>query len=269
MDPLFDYIRLATWKTNPYLYTTANLQRQMSCKPGRWLQYKGRKSEDGRLFFGTGEQNRKRHHVIQMSGGLAQQQYELWRNYPDVFYCTRLDIQVTIEEPKEHDARKLYRSLQRKGKSIVESPGTATVYLGVRTSDIFTRIYEKPIDNVRYLRCEFELKGQYSRQAFTDLRQNAITPQKLYAQCLNQARVPDVYKHWFSTGGDESGGLTAAERLRSLANTKAWLDNTETGIMRLLGAEDTRGMVLSFIERLEVAKHFAEKFDAEHDTKYH
>lgn len=259
MEPHFDYLRLATWVINDYLFTTANLLRQHQWKHAGWLQYKGRRSDDGRLFFGVGEQNRRRHSIIQLSGGLAEEKQAEWMTWPASFYCTRLDLQVTILEPKEHDPDELYERLQRKAKSIVKSPGTATIYLGARTSDLFTRIYEKPLAGKRFLRCEFELKGKYARSAFLSIRTGMYSKEKLYQQCLNQSRVPKPYAEWFRVNGDESGGLEAAEKSQSLAATKTWLDNTEIGIMRLLGHEETRGMAISFIEELKIVKRFADE----------
>lgn len=258
MNPKLDYLRLATWQMESYLPTIASLMRRHPTRKAAWLQYRGRRSEDGQLFFGMGEQTRKRHHIIQFSGGLADDECAEALRLDNTFYCTRLDIQVTIKEPPEHDAIKLYAGLHRKGKSIVRSPGAATVYIGVRTSELFTRIYEKPMENARYLRCEFELKGRYARAAFGKMRDGLTTKAELFQQCLNQARVPEPHAKWFTTQADQIGGLTAAESLKSLENTAAWLRNTETGILRHLGHDDTRGMVMDFISRLEVAKSFAE-----------
>lgn len=258
MNPQLDYLRLATWQMECYLPVIANLMRSHKTRKASWLQYRGRRSEDGQLFFGIGEQTRKRHHVVQFSGSLAEHESYIAMQYDNSFYCTRLDIQITIHEPKEHNAEALYKSLNRKGKSIVRSPGCATVYLGIRTSELFTRIYEKPTTVGRFLRCEFELKGRYARAAFSKLRDGITSREDLFQQCLNQARVPEPHLTWFATNTDENSGLTAADQAKSLAATKAWLANTETGIMRHLGHEDTRGMVLDFISRLEVAKSFAE-----------
>ena len=205
-----------------------------------------------------GEQTRKRHHVIQFSGGAAEGGFENLSTKDNTFYCTRLDIQVTILEPPEHNAENLYSLLHRKGKSIVRSPGAATVYLGARTSELFTRIYEKPVLGTRYLRCEFELKGRYARSAFAKMRSGITTRADLFQQCLNQARVPEPHMTWFTSKPDENSGLTAADEQKSLDATRTWLANTEAGIIRHLGHEDTRGMVLDFISRLEVAKSFAE-----------
>jgi hypothetical protein len=262
MNPHFDYIRIATWNLSDYLGVCAEIMREsQGFRSARWLQYVGRRSQDGRTFFGMGEQNRTRHHVIQFSGGKAEETEPQWKKYPDSFYCTRLDVQVTIAEPDDHDAESLYKSLNRKGKSIVKSPGCSTVYLGVRTSDLFARIYEKPIDGKRYLRCEFELKGQYARSAFALVRNGDTDARKLFQQCLHSGRVPEPHASWFTVKGDEDSGLTAAEKVKSLAATESWLKNTEIGIMRHLGFEDTRGMVLDFIDRLEMARSFAETLD--------
>ena len=258
MNPHLDYLRLATWSLESYLPVVADLMRSHKTRQASWLQYRGRRSSDGQLFFGMGEQTRKRHHVVQFSGDLAEAESDRAFKLDLAFYCTRLDIQVTIKEPAEHNAERLYKNLNRKGKSIVRSPGSATVYLGVRTSELFTRIYEKPTGAGRFLRCEFELKSRYARGAFDKMRDGVTSKADLFQQCLNQARVPEPHKTWFTVNPDENSGLTAADQAKSLAATRAWLANTESGIIRHLGHEDTRGMVLDFISRLEVAKSFAE-----------
>lgn len=261
MNPQFDYIRLATWNFEAYLGASKNLSSRYKIRRGSWLQYKGHKSDDGRMFFGRGEQGRKPHQVVQFTGALAHDDREFWMGLSGAFYCTRLDLQVTILEPREHNGLQLYKRLHRKGKSYVESPGATTVYLGVRTSDLFTRIYEKEVTGERFLRCEFELKGRYAKATHDRLRRREITIEQAYQMALNQARVPEPHATWFATNTDETRHLERAESEESLRRTKVWLDNTEVALHRKLLAHDTRNMVLHFIERLELAAKYAKAVD--------
>lgn len=254
-NPQIDYLRLATWETDAYVA----LQRfiadyQPKMEPGRWLQYNGRRTVDGTMFLGTGEQHHKRHHIWQVSGDNAHIWGERVMNLDDIFrfYCTRIDLQITIPEPEKHDARKLYKKVNRKKKSLIESPTNSTVYIGARTSDLFIRIYEKILEN-RFLRCEFELKGDYAKTAWSHILMSLYTALDIYSSCLSKAKIPEPWRSWFLVDSDSTTALKHEEYQASLVARLAWLDNTETALVKYLYDHDTQQKVIALIDRLYTA----------------
>lgn len=254
----FDYLRLATWDTSSYAHVLAKLYSNETFKPHKWLQYRGKQSEDGRIFHGLGSQGKgaleRRHAVIQFSGAAAHE----WRRTActwDDFYCTRLDVQVTIEEPPEHDAELLYGKLHRKAKQIIKQPGAATVYLGARRSPLFTRIYEKFVDGKRYLRCEFELKQAYARRAWDSYKAGDTSTAEIFATLHERAKIPSPWDEWFRIGADTYFELLQGQEAQDLHNKLIWLKDTETALERAFYAHETRGAVAAMIERLEDMRH--------------
>lgn len=255
--PYLDYLRLATWDTAQYASLLAKLYAKDVYKPAKWLQYRGKRSVDGSIFHGMGIQgrgeNERRHTVVEFSGSESH----VWRKECaswSTFYCTRLDVQVTIEEPAGHDAERLYKKLHRKTKSIIISPGVCTVYVGSRRSDLFTRIYEKPINNKRYLRCEFELKGKYSKAAWMSYQQSDTTIAQIFATCHERAKIPSPWREWFTVDADAYPNLLKLEETENLRARLAYLHDTETALERMFMEHDTRGAVNGMIERLEMMR---------------
>ena len=254
-DAQIDYLRLATWETDAYVALQRHIaDYQPKMEPGRWLQYKGRRTTDGTMFIGTGVQNRKRHHIWQVSGDGSHIWGSRVMNLDDIFrfYCTRLDLQITIPEPENHDARTLYEKVNRKKKSLIESPTNSTVYIGARTSELFIRIYEKILEN-RFLRCEFELKGDYARTAWHHILTDLFTTLDVYSSCLYQAKIPEPWRSWFLVDSDSTTALKHEEYKTSLAARIAWLDNTETALERYLYDHDTQQKVVAMLDRLHSA----------------
>lgn len=254
-NPYLDYLRLATWNITEYTYLLSQLYKEDLFAPGKWLQYRGKRSSDGHIFHGIGPQGtgkyERRHAIIQFSGSAAQTWRQTCRQWQD-FYCTRLDVQVTIEEPKEHNGRALYRAINRKAKSMIESPGAITCYIGNRRSNLFTRIYEKPIDGQRFLRCEFELKSDYARSAWDNYKSGHTTVAEIYASCFEKARIPLPWREWFLVNADSYPNLLESEQSKDLRGKLNWLLDTETAIERMFCMHETRGAVISTIERLSM-----------------
>lgn len=248
--PKIDYIRLATWDFTEYTNMASIINEHFVTKPAHWLQYHGRRSDDGGVFHGQGIQGHRPHFIMHTSGEKA----DMWSNYflgreMDV-YCTRLDIQVTILEPKGHDGRALYEKMHRKTKSIVQSPGVTTVYIGARASALFTRVYEKVLDS-RYLRCEFELKGDYARNAWDHLGLKKVDLADLFNSCLKRSSIPEPWRTWFLAKSDRSDALSAEQLEIDLQNQLLYLKNTEIALERLLANHSTQQAVYGLISRLE------------------
>ena len=255
--PYLDYLRLATWDTAKYAFLLGKLYRNDSFQPAKWLQYRGKRSVDGRIFHGMGSQgrgeNERRHAIVEFSGSESHAWRKECRSW-ESFYATRLDVQVTIEEPPEHLAMALYEKVHRKTKNIIISPTVCTVYLGSRRSDLFTRIYEKDVNNRRYLRCEFELKGKYSRNAWRSYCEGATTVAQIFVTCHQRAKIPSPWREWFTVEGDAYPTLLQGEQSVDLRAKLAYLHDTETALERMFMAHETRGAVIGMIERLETMR---------------
>lgn len=251
--PKIDYIRLATREFTDYIHLATVINEHCVTKPAHWLQYHGRRSDDGGVFHGQGIQGHRPHFVTHTSGEAA----EMWSNYfmgrEMAVYCTRLDIQVTIKEPEGHDGRLLYERLHRKTKSIVQSPGVTTVYIGARASPLFTRVYEKVLDS-RFLRCEFELKGDYSRNAWEHLGLKKVTLADLFNSCLKRSGIMEPWRTWFQAESDRTDALSAEQLEIDLQNQLLYLKNTEIALERLLAQHSTQQAVYGLIERLETLR---------------
>ena len=132
MPAHIDYLRLGTWEPKTYCNIAAKINNHFITKPGHWLQYHGRRGQDGSAFHGTGNQGGRIHHVCHISGDTSEE----WANHlklaipGDDLYCTRIDVQTTIERPKEYDSMAFYELSKRKSRSIILNPETSTVYLG-------------------------------------------------------------------------------------------------------------------------------------------
>lgn len=248
--PKIDYLRLATWDLRTYTNFAAIINEHYLTKPAHWLQYHGRRSDDGGVFHGQGTQGMRSHYITHSSG----EQSDTWARYfldkkLDA-YCTRLDIQVTIAEPKEHDGRELYEKVHRHTKSIVQSPGVTTVYIGARASQLFIRVYEKVIDK-RYLRCEFELKQDYARNAWSHLVLQKVSIDDLFNSCLKRSGLMDPWRTWFEVNSDRSDALSGEKLAADLQNQLLYIRNTEIALERLLHLHSTQQAVYGLIGRLE------------------
>lgn len=250
--PKIDYLRLATWDFSTYAYMAGMINDQVMTRPGHWLQYHGRRADDGGIFHGQGRQNGKPHHIAHMSGERSDEwaKYFLGASWTDEVYCTRLDLQVTIKEPVEHSGVELYNKVHRKVKSIVMSPGVTTVYIGARSSQLFIRIYEKVLDE-RFLRCEFELKQDYARNAWQSLVEEKATRADLFNSCLKKASLPMKYEEWFKLNSDRTDALSAQQLEKDLQAQLTYLKNTEIALSRLLSLHSTQQAVYGLIRRLE------------------
>jgi hypothetical protein len=251
-NPKIDYLRIATWDSATYAYLASMINEQVITKPGHWLQYHGRRSDDGGIFHGQGMQGYKNHHIAHMSGERSDDwaDYFMKADWTDKIYCTRIDLQVTISEPKEHDGVALYEKVHRKVKSIVRSPGVTTVYVGARSSQLFIRVYEKVLDE-RFLRCEFELKQDYARNAWDSLVAVKSTKDDLFNSCLKKSSLPKNYRKWFAVNSDRTDALSAQQLEKDLEAQLTYLRNTELALTRLLYQHSTQQAVYGLIGRLE------------------
>lgn len=206
MDTHIDYLRLASWEFNAYVELMPFLMETWpnDWQRGKWLQYVGWRKEG--VFVGRGVQGNKAHTVLNISGAQAQ----VWHTdflRLDGWYCTRIDLQRTIVTPLASDETlALIRDdCDTKKTTLIESEENDTLYLGSRTSDKFTRLYEKILD-ATYLRLEFELKGYRSRACWDAIRSGETTD-KIFCFYLEGSKLPERIKFDYNKPGDTATDL--------------------------------------------------------------
>ena len=140
--------------------------------PRKIMQYDGLfcGTPDGSIFLGAGSQSGTDHYMMRVSGSIADDISSMW--IPEVgrdeCKASRIDIQMTIQEPEDWSQYDLFRRLRDKPFTIgwMASAGErvdelATVYIGSRNSERMTRCYEKEtVGGNKLLRIETEYKGK-------------------------------------------------------------------------------------------------------------
>lgn len=250
-----DYLRLASFNFN-YASLMAEFMGTWSkdWKPAKWLQYSGWRS--GQLFIGAGEQKRKRHMVISCSGADSNNLAAFMFNDLD-FYCTRIDVQRTIEKPEHAQLRRIRKATKSANTTIIQSPENDTLYIGSRTSDLFTRLYEKPLDTM-FLRLEFELKGKRARSAWGAMI-HGKTPSHVFSHYLDKSKLPNVVKAWFSEPEDDLTYEAIHEEIKDSAKKKlAWIRSLDESMEHAMADHDIGEQVRAIVRMW--AK-FADKLD--------
>lgn len=197
----------------------------------RWLQYKGWKNKS--VFVGQGEQNGERHCVVNVSGYMADETYEKVIKC-EVYYCTRMDVQITIRQPECVHLDEVYARVKNHTKaSLIQSDENDTLYLGARESAIFTRLYEKSL-GTKYLRLEFEIKGGRARAAWRAIRAGA-TSDNVFSHYLKSVKLPSDIKELFQLAEDgETDYAMTAEILKDDQKTLKWLQSIDGAFMKAL-----------------------------------
>jgi hypothetical protein len=198
---------------------------------GRWLQYRGWRK--GQFFIGLGEQQKKRHGIMQASGSRAHTMLPGFLECPE-WYCTRIDVQITVPCPTWVSLGKLHKKLGRNGTSLITGPENDTLYLGARTSELFTRIYEKILDE-KYLRLEFELKGRRAISAWKAMLAGENCD-RIYKFYLDKCKLPRKYIELFDLCDD---GVTnhamTVQRVAEAEKTLKWLESLDSAVLKAIG----------------------------------
>ena len=237
MTAHLDYIRLATWNDSDQQLITADI---MERDPGdwefsKWLQYTGWRKDQ--IFLGRGEQKRQRHGIIQISGNRSNQMLPVLTHSAGEHYCTRIDFQVTIPLPSDVSLTKVHKSLGKKISTLISSEMNDTLYIGNRTSDIFTRCYVKPLNQL-WLRLEFELKGERSRAAWRALLAGE-NPDRIFKYYLEKSQLPNVVKKHFLDPDVDATDKAMREQALKDANVKlAWLQSLDKCIFEMMNNHD-------------------------------
>ena len=242
-----DYLRLASFKFN-YAKIISELMKWYpgGWKPGRWLQYKGWRKES--YFAGVGEQAGRRHMVISASGSESNTLAQFMDGYLS-FYCTRMDIQRTIEKPKHAQLRRIRTATKSENTTLIQSRENDTLYIGSRGSDLYTRLYEKPLDTM-YLRLEFELKGARARAAWGAIVHGKV-PAQIFSHYLLKSKLPGKVKSWFAEPGDDDS--LDVDRLFVVHSAKKklkWLQSLDDSVEKAMAdheiGEEVKTLVRSW-----------------------
>lgn len=229
-----DFLRLATWDITEHTNLLSELLRDSGGKwsHSKWLQYHGWKRET--FFLGTGYQDKRRHSIVNISGYMAD------RNFSnllllDTYYATRIDLQITIPSNEHLNLPWIYDQLSATEKkcSIIQSEANDTLYVGSRASDVFTRLYEKPLDTM-HLRLEFEFKGKVARGIWLAL-QSKNTVDEIFQHYLKKSNLPDyVKKYYFEVQDGETAFAIRKEIAKTDAKKLAWLQSCDASVRQAL-----------------------------------
>lgn len=248
MNTHVDWIRLASWESNAY---TDIISRIMLSWPDNWeqsgwLQYKGWKKEA--FFIGHGTQQGKQHTIINVSGALSQKLLPTLITL-DGWYATRVDLQITVDASVMGDDNlAIVRDYcQTLNTTLIESRDNDTLYLGSRSSDVFLRLYEKILEGKKYLRLEFELKGQRSRACWTAIT-NGEPTDKIFKHYNQRSKLPGNVKDWFNAYGvSATQEAMNNEVLHAMRLKLEWLQSLDTSVMKYMNSHEIGDEVKTLI----------------------
>jgi hypothetical protein len=234
-----DYLRLASWDDRQALKLSSKLRTTIpKWRQGFWLQYKGWYGDNS--FYGIGEQNHKRHYIWRTAGDSTSVLYDISYHLLDI-YATRLDVQVTIELPAEYLPFEVYRdqkNILKRGTSIIDSDTGSTIYFGSRVSDRFARLYTKEFDEGKFLRLEFEFKGDTARALHEKMRSGAGATD-IFQHYLHSFGLVDYIIDWFDTGFDGDDLRIRIERDHNNNNKLKWLSSLSAAIVKMGNDHET------------------------------
>lgn len=244
---LIDYLRLATFDIVSYYKLSAQIERKWSSwRPHKWLQYKGRKNQDG-IFHGMGDQGKRAHCVISVSGSFAHLFYLWFAGKPDsirnAFYCTRIDLQRTQSQPVKEYRVTAHKRLRGK-KSLIQSDTGTTLYIGSRTSDTFWRLYDK---TETHMRCELETKGRMAKRLYMALC-GGESIAGVWNRILLRSKVPNVYVEYFCSHG-EPAVLPDLTEPTDLESTIQWLATLDSLVYKLINDDDVGERATTIVAR--------------------
>lgn len=253
-----DYLRLTTRDFKTHLDWKGTLLALFPgpVKDARVMQYSGWKGTKEPYFVGTADINSRRHYMMQVSGSAAELYMKQWEHNHDLpdekSHCTRLDLQRTI--PGDYTPMML-RSIWRQipddiyHSRIVGSDGLWTVYIGKRTQDRMCRIYTKKLDGERWLRVEYELKGNVAQIAFDALISRQATRDDLFEGMMTWNPAKRVLGDFMGQSG-QAWTITASKKRPSVQGTIDWIHNIGPSLERHLNDHDLRPHVETMIRYL-------------------
>jgi hypothetical protein len=154
-------------------YIVSRIPEHMPTAKNR-MQYAGLVC-DG-VFYGVGKQHNGLHAILQVPGWRSRVAAVIAQLDTEPIRCSRFDLQITVDVALVPSIERLFNMLNNADTSewnhtgprpklqhIRNSDGYDTLYVGTRTSELFRRIYVKPIEGEDYVRFEVEYKGNLAR----------------------------------------------------------------------------------------------------------
>jgi hypothetical protein len=246
MTARIDFLRLASWDYEAYPHTLSAIMKGWpgDWTQGSWLQYKGWRKEG--FFIGHGQQGDRRHHVINVSGNLANKLYKSLLQR-EQWYATRLDVQITIPRPDGLELPEVHKRVGKIKSTLITSEKNDTLYLGTRTNSFFTRLYEKPLGEM-FLRLEFELKSHRSKDAWRALKMGR-TADEIFQYYLGKVKLPeDIKQHYVNVDEDITGLASRAEIDSDNQKILDWLRSLDKAMMRHMENHDIRDEVKEIVQ---------------------
>jgi len=193
-----------------------------------WYQYAGWKTTQpgyGELFVGSGLQGGENHFLLTSKGSIADSIY--MKPQLEGSKCTRVDLQVTIEQPPDYDAVKMQEYARQYGLDPIYWPSAdgefVTLYFGrMEGSDnIFTRLYQKEKENGdKLLRLECVFRGKKAAACHHLLR-GGKKPEGLIRSAMPAVpELLDIFDKYLVGEG------IPVKIARTEHNTAAWLRRT-------------------------------------------
>jgi hypothetical protein len=204
-----DYLTLTSYDTQLLeahaRYIISRIPEHMPTAKNR-MQYAGLTC-DG-VFYGVGRQHKGLHAVLQVPGYRSWNAALAAQLEPEGVRCSRFDLQVTIDAELVPNMELIFQTLNdTTGEQwnhtgprphllhMRSGDGYDTIYVGKRTSELFRRIYVKPIDGRDYVRYEVEVKGELARALW---ERGDVSDRQAQA---------DIFRHQFCALPGEVQGL--------------------------------------------------------------
>jgi hypothetical protein len=159
--------------------------------------------------------------------------------------CTRIDLQLTLTCPLGLSMRQAADEVRheawpgpkRKVTLVEGDDGLDTVYLGSRTSERFCRIYVKMADGVRWVRMEYEYKGELARGVWSKLANGGKIAPIMRSECLRLPTTPLVAMFCTKLAGYDE--VTRGRKVPDDNATYRWLiDAVTPAVVRMMRSHD-------------------------------
>lgn len=211
----------------------------------------------GTWFFGHGKQKGTDHFMMQVSGQAAEGCFSRFGG--DVVHngarCSRIDIQITIEQPDKWSQVKLIAECEEAGlkpevkRSSGEYGELITVYTGKRTSGRLNRTYQKEGKNgERWVRFETEFGRNYAHAVAGGLATERATRQEYINGEVGRRRSVDRFMVFSDNGVSK---LPKPKRVKSMGKTERWILNTVLpALTRYANSHDRDSEVIDMIREV-------------------
>lgn len=238
-EAMCDYVTVSTFDHNVAKFYKDNMER-VSKEEKKPIKHQSRQQYKigdicsvgaGTIWIGTAVINERTHTLVQVSGELANQIAQAACNQQNagIAKVTRLDMQITEEEPRGWRQVDLFNRMHEKGfltefRASGDKDGRReTVYIGSRQSDRFMRVYVKMSTTNRLIRMETEYKGMRAYAMAKRIAESQTINAKKYLRWELNLKRDEELSNLF---GESLGNESLTERITretSVHKTRAWL----------------------------------------------